>query len=729
MKLGLFTNKKMVILRLSIAWLLSILCIQLIFYFITRNEAKNFSLSVKAIIQSELRVSNPQIASKMLMTLEQVGLIKCTKLTILDDNTIPFLDLTFKSECIEDNFSFQNVKVDAIYTAGNNVKWQVNFLKNNTDSLYYSLIALRILITFVFVFFIYFNFKEEKFRKVLYQAEIINEKNKNRVNEALAQTIQMIAHDVRKPFTMVKSLLNLIETTDHSDDIKSLSKTYLPEVNYAIMSVNSMVQDIMEIGSDQIKLFQEPVAVNSLILSSVNEIFRYDQNSDIQLQYQLDNNQQVYVDIMKSIRIFSNIISNAVQAMKNGGDIWFRSKDVKLNGTNMVEICIGNSNSFIEEDSLDDLFETFFTKNKKGGTGLGLAIAKKIVSIHGGTIYCRSNKSIGVEFYFTLPAANEIEKIGKLELPNHSRDLFLHNYKSVKNLSADSNFKDVLELESLLLEKIKILEEKIVQIIAVDDEAIYRDLIQELVPKSSPLRDKIIIQTYSKPNQAFDEITKSNCDLVLMDIDLNHHEKSGFDITKQLRDSGFENRICIHSNRGTFEYNEEFKRSGADFMIPKPLSYIHLLKLLDSVVSEKNNNSSQKHEIFKCKNTSADIGEDEYIVIIDDSFILRESWRIQIDVNQISFSTPEEFFLAIDANPSLLSNTTCIITDNDFGNQSIFTGHQLAEKLRNLNFSKPIFLCSDGIFEDQSIGKYFNKRVSKNALQCWQEIQLYLKII
>lgn len=69
-----------------------------------------------------------------------------------------------------------------------------------------------------------------------------------------------------------------------------------------------------------------------------------------------------------------------------------------------IELRIRNTDSFIPEEELGQLFDAFYTRNKKGGTGLGLAIAKKIVIAHRGEIWCKSSKEIGVEFGFTLPS-------------------------------------------------------------------------------------------------------------------------------------------------------------------------------------------------------------------------------------------------------------------------------------------------------------------------------------
>ena len=116
--------------------------------------------------------------------------------------------------------------------------------------------------------------------------------------------------------------------------------------------------------------------------------------------FDLKHSHMILVEPHKVRRVFSNILSNAVQAVGRGGHIWFNTKE---DGKQIV-FCIGNSNSFISNEDHSRLFEAFFTKNKKGGTGLGLAIAQKVVQAHGGEIWCKSSlEKMTVEFFFSLP--------------------------------------------------------------------------------------------------------------------------------------------------------------------------------------------------------------------------------------------------------------------------------------------------------------------------------------
>ena len=218
---------------------------------------------------------------------------------------------------------------------------------------------------------------------------------------AVAKTTQMLAHDVRRPFTMVKGLLDILEQSDQND-VPELINEFKPEIERSINSVNGMIEDVMEVGSKKPPAKAE-VCLEALIDNSLKENIGFERQSKIEVSRDLDLKKLLHVDPLKVSRLFSNIVGNALEAMNYEGKLWFHSKE--HNG--QQEIVIGNSGSFIPKDELDQLFKVFYTKGKKEGTGLGLTIAEKVVKDHGGEIWCTSSQDRGTEFHIRLPNSGE----------------------------------------------------------------------------------------------------------------------------------------------------------------------------------------------------------------------------------------------------------------------------------------------------------------------------------
>lgn len=428
-------------------------------------------------------------------------------------------------------------------------------------------------------------FEHSRLIEKIKQQQVLEEEA--RKNLAIAQTTQALAHDVRKPFTMIKGLLSMINATQDVSQLKKISDEYVSEVSQALMSVNSMISDIMEVGNET-KLVSEPTKVQSLILSTLSENFRFNKRSDISFSFNLKHRYQVNVDPIKVMRVFSNITQNATHAMKLKGHIWIRTKEIFVSDKLFVEFCLGNNHSYIPSEDLSQIFDTFYTKNKRDGTGLGLAIAKKMILAHGGNIWCKSSPELGVEFYFTLPASSSIELFNLDKLPQHSSELLAQNNLIETNgadfMNREEMTSELLQLIHKVKTEIQLRNLDTIVIVSLDDEALYRHLIQEIFTETDHIKNYFKIKTYSNPHHAITDILEDYPLLTLLDIDLGDLGYSGFDVVKELRKRGFSNKICIHSNRGNFEFQKNVIESGADLMIPKPISKIQILSLMLSIL-------------------------------------------------------------------------------------------------------------------------------------------------
>jgi signal transduction histidine kinase len=107
----------------------------------------------------------------------------------------------------------------------------------------------------------------------------------------------------------------------------------------------------------------------------------------------------VRTDPEQMSRVFSNIVSNAIQAMSG--------KDGELNigataDDNFVSIIFRDTGCGIPPENLGKIFEPLFTTKPKG-IGLGLAISKRLVEQNGGKIEVASQVGQGTTFIIKLP--------------------------------------------------------------------------------------------------------------------------------------------------------------------------------------------------------------------------------------------------------------------------------------------------------------------------------------
>jgi signal transduction histidine kinase len=104
------------------------------------------------------------------------------------------------------------------------------------------------------------------------------------------------------------------------------------------------------------------------------------------------------------VRMFSNLVDNAVRYTKSGGKI-----EISLDKKDRTGIfVISDTGIGIPEESIPFIFDRFYVVEKsrskeRGGVGLGLSIIKRVVDIHGALINVCSQVGEGTEFEITFP--------------------------------------------------------------------------------------------------------------------------------------------------------------------------------------------------------------------------------------------------------------------------------------------------------------------------------------
>ena len=106
----------------------------------------------------------------------------------------------------------------------------------------------------------------------------------------------------------------------------------------------------------------------------------------------------VAVDRGQMEQVFFNLMKNALEAMKDGGELVIEI----VHDDTSVSVSFRDSGSGMSDEALARLFEPFRTTKKKG-TGLGLMISRRIVAAHGGEIAVSSEEGRGTTFTVKLP--------------------------------------------------------------------------------------------------------------------------------------------------------------------------------------------------------------------------------------------------------------------------------------------------------------------------------------
>jgi PAS domain S-box-containing protein len=123
----------------------------------------------------------------------------------------------------------------------------------------------------------------------------------------------------------------------------------------------------------------------------------------------------VEVDAGQFSQVIHNLVSNARQAMPDGGDILIRAGNVDLSpdplrsgkGGRYVRIAVEDQGVGIPPELLKQVFDPFFS-TRKDGSGLGLAVCHSVIKQHEGMLAAESRPGGGTKFIIHLPASESM---------------------------------------------------------------------------------------------------------------------------------------------------------------------------------------------------------------------------------------------------------------------------------------------------------------------------------
>ena len=220
---------------------------------------------------------------------------------------------------------------------------------------------------------------------------------------SLGTLVSGVAHELNNPINNI--ILTIDSLTSGRKITEERRNTLLEDILTQAVRASGIVKNLLDFSRSETALIEDLDVARILretIQISENQITV----SNIDLHVDLaDDLPKIKGNRQALQQVFINLVTNAVHAMTDGGELRIRAaagKDRK------ILITIQDTGCGIAEEHLPFIFDPFFTTKEVGqGTGLGLSVSHGIIKKHGGWITVESSPGKGSTFTITLPMKEE----------------------------------------------------------------------------------------------------------------------------------------------------------------------------------------------------------------------------------------------------------------------------------------------------------------------------------
>ncbi len=212
---------------------------------------------------------------------------------------------------------------------------------------------------------------------------------------ALGHMSAGMVHEIRNPLNSINLFAQILLS---AEDLGAELKGYVTRIAEEVTRIDHILVEMLA-SSHRPEKNSRSVDVAETVRQVLDSVQAQLSQQRIELVLDLDPKvRTLQADPLEVEQIFSNLITNALYEMPDGGSL---SLTLREDG-DKLSITIADSGAGIPKENLDKIFDPFFT-TKKQGTGFGLSVVLRIVSHYGGSIQAENRVGGGARFLVELP--------------------------------------------------------------------------------------------------------------------------------------------------------------------------------------------------------------------------------------------------------------------------------------------------------------------------------------
>jgi two-component system NtrC family sensor kinase len=211
-----------------------------------------------------------------------------------------------------------------------------------------------------------------------------------------------VAHEINNPVAVIQGNMEIVRS---EVDLKTTDlATEFDLIDEQVHRINAIVGKLLQFARpSEFSGDKDSVDVVRLLDDCVDLASHVLNQSDITLKRDFDAVPHVHFNKVEFQQVIINLLVNAAQAMPKGGVLTLRVSNVEKDGRAGVQITVQDTGFGINQKSLGQVFDPFFTSKMAVGTGLGLSISRSLVDHTDGQIWAESEVGVGSVFFVWIP--------------------------------------------------------------------------------------------------------------------------------------------------------------------------------------------------------------------------------------------------------------------------------------------------------------------------------------
>ena len=387
----------------------------------------------------------------------------------------------------------------------------------------------------------------EEARKKLAEYETMAQKAEN-ASKMKSLFLANMSHEIRTPLNAIEGFSRIMAETDSPEERMNYMEI-IESNNGRVLALINEILDLSRVEAGEIAIKKQMTDLNEMC-RGIQLMFKFRCPDTVNLTWSQPNMKvTLNTDQNRLTQVFSNLIGNALKHTSKGSITYgYRL----INDGQEVEFFVTDTGSGIAPEDIDQIFQTYMSRDaeQQNGYGLGLALCKIIVEKMNGHISVTSKLGEGSTFRFTLPFEGTIGGLQKgSRTTTNSRTIRVSTKTNVQNAP--------------------------LVLVAEDEDSNY-ELVRIVLAK----RYRLL-----RAHNGIEAVTlceDEHPDLILMDIRMP--DMNGLDATRIIKEVNHDIPIVALSAYAFDENIREAKAAGCDEFLAKPFRVEDLLDTVGKYV-------------------------------------------------------------------------------------------------------------------------------------------------